>query len=217
MPAPTRSRGHTLAVLVALAILVAPAFGRAEPRLKQVVARALERIKLPPRLKNAIDKRVQNLRLQCTRLADRVECRLPGRMRPAFQKLRLFNPLTVSGFAARRFRQDPVFLASYGVISHAVDFVKMPLLLGAGVNPLVALAVDQVTGTPLTLAVIAWRQHHLRTDRSQTFRQTTRNLFGEYREFALARRAEDRQLIAGRAGSGLAALGSGLSAAPVTR
>lgn len=196
-------------------MLAAPALVQAEPKAKAAVARALSHLKLPPKIKAAVDRRILGLRLQCTRLADRLECKLPPRLRPAFEKLRLLNPLSLAGFAAGKFRQDPVFLAGYGVISKAVDLVKLPLLLAGGVNPLVALAVDQVTGVPLTLGVIVWRQHHLRQDRSQTFRQTTRILFGEYRDFALARRAEDRQLLAERAGNGLRTLGVGLVSPPV--
>jgi hypothetical protein len=187
---------RTIAVVLLLAIF--PALARADqpppPTARSWVSRAFEHLRLPPKIKKVVDNRMLAFRARCTRIADRIECRLPAGLRPAFDKARYLNPLTLSAFCVRKFKQDPIFLTAYGVVSTAVGYAVPPLLMAAGVSAFPALVAHEVIGTPLTLGVIAWRQHHLRQDRSQTFLQTARKLFGEYRDFALQRRADARSV-----------------------
>ncbi len=199
--------------LVALALLVLlglEPIARAEhaatpPTLRQRssawLARVRERMKLPETIARPLRLGLCRARGSCTLVADRLEAKLPAGAARLFHKVRLASPLALVGFVGKKVAEDPIFLSSLGVASTVVQHLEIPALIALGVNPALALAVHELTETPVNLALICWRQHHLREDRSQSFLGTLRGLGREYRAFAETRREENRRFMASRAGA----------------
>jgi hypothetical protein len=132
-----------------------------------------------------------------TLLADRIELNLSPKYAGLFHRVRTFNPVTLGTFAFRKFRQDPIFLAGYGTLSMGLANLQVPLLIGLGFSPLLALGVRAITGTPVDLGVLWWRQHRLRKreDPSLTAMGTLRQLTGEYRTYAGHHRSRARRFM----------------------
>lgn len=134
---------------------------------------------------------------QMTLLADRIELNLSPKYAGLFHRVRAFGPVALGTFAFRKFRQDPVFLAGYGTISMGLSNLQVPLLLGLGFSPLLTLGVRFITGTPVDLGVLWWRQHRQRKrqDPNLTPMGTLRQLTGEYRTYAEHRRSRARRFM----------------------
>ena len=173
------------------------------------------KLRLPPKVKKAIKYKLCVARGFCTLAADRVERALPGRLGRGFHKARLLSPGHLSAFAAKKFKQDPRFLAGFSVAFPLSMHAAVPVGISLGLNPVAALVLHEVLEPPLALGILAWRQHHLRTDRSQTFRGTLRSLGTDYKAFAKVERKKSRRFMAqrARAKSSLRQLGRGLAVA----
>jgi hypothetical protein len=132
---------------------------------------------------------------QMTCAADQLEHRLPPRLAKAFHHARTCNPLAFSGFAARKFKQDPAFLTGYGVFSWGFSNLQTPLLIAMGMNAGLAVALRFATGVPMDIGVILWREHSRRDDRSRSFWGTVKQLGQEYRAYSSGRREANRRFI----------------------
>jgi len=141
-------------------------------------------LKKTARVKRAVGKRIRLLGGYTTLAADKLERKLPDRAGKAFHKLRLLAPGHLSGFAATKFKQDPVFLSGFGVAYPIAAHLQIPAFIALGMNPGVALVAHEITEIPMSLGILTWRQHQLRKDRSQTFGQTLKGLGKEYKVFA---------------------------------
>ncbi len=170
------------------------ALSSARPGLGAKLATLMSKVRLPPKVQQAIDSRLCATAARCTQLADRVQASLPTTLVPTFEKARLLSPLTLSSYAVKKFREDPVFLTGAGIGTMAAGYVALPAMVGLGVNPAAAFVIKQVVETPIEVGLIAWRQHELRSDRSQTLLGTLRGLGREYRAFATERREQNRRL-----------------------
>jgi hypothetical protein len=132
-----------------------------------------------------------------TLLADRIELKLNPKFAGLFHRMRAFNPATLGGFAFRKLRQDPVFMAGYGTWSMGFSALQMPIMLATGFNPVLTLGVRLIAGTPVDMGVIWWRQHVLRKrkDPSLTPMGTLRELTGEFRTHVGHRRVKARRFM----------------------
>jgi len=157
--------------------------------------RMQQKIHLPDRIRRPIEAKLCLVRGTCTLMADRLEHSLPPTLGRLAHKLRLLSPLAAGGFAVSKFKQDPVFLTGFGVASTILQNLEIPAMIALGVNPGVALAIHEIAEPPINLAVIAWRQHHLRKDRSQSFLTTVRGLASEYRDHVESRIEENRAFM----------------------
>lgn len=142
------------------------------------------------------------LRGHLTLAMDRFELGLSPSLARSVHRIRAFSPLSLSGFAFRKIRRDPVFLATYGAFTFGFSNLQTPLLIAMGVSPLAAAAIRVVTGTPVDLGVLLWREHrqHRRRDPNATLRGTLRHVGREYSRFVEERRAENRRFMAERRG-----------------
>jgi hypothetical protein len=134
------------------------------------------------KLRRRIGTRISLASAYGTELADKLQAKLPGKLGRGFGKLRLFSISTAGAFAAKKFKQDAGFLATFGVASPTLMHAAVPFAIAAGANPVLVGVGHEIIEIPINLGVIAWRQHHLakRANPNQTFRQTLRQLGGEY-------------------------------------
>lgn len=132
-----------------------------------------------------------------TELADKLQAHLPGALGRGFGKLRLFSLGTAGAFAAKKFKQDAGFLATFGVVSPTLMHTAVPVAIAAGANPMLVGLGHEILEIPLNLGVIAWRQHKLakRQNPNQTFGQTMRQLGREYQTTAVETRARNHRRL----------------------
>jgi hypothetical protein len=132
-------------------------------------------------------------------ITDRLEHALPSRLAGPAHHLRNFSPLSLGSYALYKFKQDPTFLAGYGVFSWGFTNLQTPLLMGLGFGPVAAVALRIATGIPMDLGVVALREHQRREDRSRSFLGTLSAMGREYNQHVNNRREEHRRFIRQRA------------------
>jgi len=229
-----RSRLLAASLLAAsLALCVSPEPARATPpRQTGWIQGQIHALRLPARYRlarmrikrsrvgkayGAIARRVKHASMlvhgHLTLAVDRLELGLSPSLARRVHRIRAFNPLSVGAFAFHKIRQDPVFLATYGAFTFGLSNLQTPLLIAMGVSPLAAAAIRVVTGTPVDLGVLLWREHrkHRRVNPNATLRGTLRHVGREYNRFVEQRRTERRRFMAARQGGGLRALAGPLA------
>lgn len=152
-----------------------------------------------PQLKKSISRKLCVARGYCTLAADRIEKALPKKMANRYAKLRLASPGHLAAFTAQKFSQDPLFLSSFGVAYPIASHLQIPAFIAMGMNPAVALVLHEAVEIPVGLGILAWRQHALRKDKSQSFGGTLRTMGKEHAEFARSRQQESRRFMKRRA------------------
>lgn len=161
------------------------------------VAKRVDRASGFAKLRRRVGARLSLASAYGTELADKLQARLPGALGRGFGKLRLFSLGTAGAFAAKKFKQDAGFLATFGVASPTLMHAAVPLAIAAGANPVVVGVGHEILEVPLNLGVIAWRQHQLakRENPNQTFRQTMGQLGREYKATAVETRARNHRRL----------------------
>lgn len=195
-----------LALLAMLAHLApAPAAAESGPRPAspsrrgaEWLARARARVRLPEGIARPLRLGICQVRGHCTLAADRLEARLPHGLARAFHRVRLASPLALAAFAGQKLAEDPVFMGAVGIGASVLQHLEIPAMIALGVNPGLAVAIHELTEIPVNLAIVCWRQHSLRADRSQSFFGTLRGLGRDYRDFVEKRRQENRRFMAER-------------------
>ena len=172
--------------------------GRIRARVKTALGTLSRKLHIP-QLKKSVGRKLCVARGYCTLAADRVEAALPKRLARGYGKLRLLSPGHLAAFTGQKFKGDPLFLSSFGVAYPVATHLQIPAYIAMGMNPVAAVVVHEALEIPLGLGILAWRQHHLRKDRSQTFRGTLRSLGREHSEFARSRQQESRRFMKQRA------------------
>ena len=168
-------------------------------KVRSRLGRLGRKLRLPPRIKRAIKHKLRVVRGHCTLAADAVERALPGPLGRGYHHLRLLSPGHLGSFAAFKFQQDRKFLIGFGITYPIVSQLQVPAMIYIGVNPFAALLVSEFIGKPISLGILAWRQHHLRSDRSRTFADTVRGLGTEYQSYAHNERSHARKFMKQRA------------------
>ena len=164
-------------------------------RLRKGFRAIKQRLRLPPKLKRKIRRGVKIAKGYGTIAADKIQRSLPRRLSKGFAKVRLMAPTTLGGYAGSMFKKDPVFLGSFGVAYPIATHLQIPAFVYLGMDPVTALVVHEVTEIPLSLGILAWRQHHIREDRSQNFGGTLKKMGVDYRAFAKKEQASSRRYM----------------------
>lgn len=164
-------------------------------RLRKGFTSLKKSLRIPPKLKRKIRRGVNIAKGYGTIAADKIQRSLPRRLSKGFAKIRLAAPTTLGGFAGSMFKKDPVFLGSFGVAYPVAVHAQVPALMYLGLDPVSAVVVHEVVEIPLSLGILAWRQHHIRQDRSQTFGGTLKKMGTDYSAFAKKEQANSRRYI----------------------
>jgi len=154
-----------------------------------------KRLRLPPKVRKKIRRGVKIAKGYGTLAADKVQRVLPRRLGKGFAKIRLAAPTTLGGFAGHMFKKDPLFLGSFGVAYPIAVHLQVPALMAMGMDPVSAVVVHEVAEIPVSLGILAWRQHHIRKDRSQTFGGTLKKMGKDYGQYAKKEQASSRRFI----------------------
>ncbi len=187
----------------------------ARVRVKGATRKGIRKLRLPARYRGAKRKiaasktgrtlarmgrglvRARNsLGGRMTHCADACERKLPPLLARGFHRVREHNPLGLWSYTWKKFRQDPVFLGTYGGVSTGLNKLATPLMLGAGCGATASMFIPDLVTIPLSLAVITAREHHLRKDRSRTYGGTVRHMVQEYRDQTRERRQFYREVYA---------------------
>ncbi|MCA9672490.1 MAG: hypothetical protein KC503_43145 [Myxococcales bacterium] len=145
-------------------------------------------------VKRSVRRPLNFARAHMTRWADKLEARTPERFKGFVRKLRTAtSPMALGKFTHQKFKADGKFLATYGVASSALGYLSLPVLLST-MSPAAVLGV-RVAHNLVDAGVLLWRQHHLRTDRSQTLGDTWRQLGVELEGYAEKQRALNRRYL----------------------
>ena len=172
--------------------------GKIRTRVKGALGAMSRKLHLP-QLKRSLARKLCVARGYCTLAADRVEKALPKRLAKGYSKLRLASPGHLAAFTGSKFKQDPLFLGSFGVAYPIATHLQIPAFIAMGMNPAAALVAHEVIEIPLGLGILAWRQHALRKDKSVGFGGTLKSLGKEHAEFARSRQQESRRFMKQRA------------------
>ena len=154
-----------------------------------------KRLKIPPKLKRKIRRGVKIAKGYGTLTADKIQRALPSKLGNGFAKIRLAAPTTLGGFAGHMFKKDPLFLGTFGVAYPVAVHLQVPALMAVGMDPVSAVVVHEVVEIPLSLGILAWRQHHIREDRTQSFGGTLKKMGKDYGAFARKEQASSRRFI----------------------
>ena len=179
----------------------------ARQRVKRNVRTGVRKLRLPARLRLAGRKiaasragrtlarmgkglvRTRNaLGGRMTYVGDLCERKLPGPLSRGFHRMREHNPLALGTYMWMKFRQDPVFLGTYGGISTGLNKLATPLMLGAGCSMSASMFIPDLVTAPLSLAFITLREHARRDDRSRSYLGTVGHMVKEYRGLTKQRR-----------------------------
>lgn len=174
---------------------------RARPKRFRRLRRSLrglkKRLRIPPKVKRKIRRGVKIAKGYGTLTADKIQASLPRRLSKGFARVRLAAPTNLGGFAGHKFKQDKLFLGSFGVAYPVATHMQIPAFVYLGMDPVTALVVHEVAEIPMSLGLLAWRQHHIRKDRSQGFGGTLKKLGKEYGEYAKKQQKSSRRFIKG--------------------
>ena len=172
--------------------------GKIRARVKTALGAMSRKLHIP-QPKKSIDRKLCVARGYCTLAADRIEGALPKPLARGYSKLRLASPGHLAAFTGHKFAKDPLFLSSFGVAYPIAAHMQVPVYIALGMNPVAAVAVHEAVEIPLGLGILAWRQHALRKDKSQTFGGTLKALGREHADFARDRQQESRRFMKQRA------------------
>ena len=172
--------------------------GKIRARVKTALGTMSRKLHIP-QLRRSINRKLCVARGYCTLAADRLESKLPRRLATGYKKLRLLSPGHLAAFSGHKFKRDPLFLSSFGVAYPVATHLQIPAFIALGMNPVAAVIAHEVVEIPLGLGILAWRQHHLRKDKSQSFGGTLKALGREHSKFATARQQESRRFMKQRA------------------
>ncbi len=173
--------------------------GKVKPRKVGRIRRGFravkKRLRIPPKVKRKIRRGVKIAKGYGTLAADKIQASLPRRLSKGFAKARMFAPTSLGGFAGHKFSQDKLFLGSFGVAYPVATHLQIPAFVYLGMDPVTAVVAHEVIEVPLSLGILAWRQHHIREDRSQSFGGTLKKLGKDYRDYAKKQQSNSRRFI----------------------
>ena len=127
-----------------------------------------------------------------TSSADAVEGTLTRELKAPLRAVRRYNPLAVFGFLAEKIKGDPVFMTGYGAASTIYANAKTAGMVQAGASPALLAGFRALT-TAVDLAAVTLREHQRRTDPSQTFVGTLKNIGQQYAHYTHQQRVENRR------------------------